>query len=321
MKKFVIRRILSGILTVLVVFTLNFALVKSAPGDPIRSLMGKETDDPALRQALMEKWGLDKPVPEQYLNYLKNALVGDLGTSITYNRSVNDMISERVAATVLLGLTAALLALIIGTLMGIFCARHDGSFIDNFLSGISYATDAMPSFWLGLMLIIVLATKLDLLPSQGMFNVRAGYTGMQHVLDVLYHLVLPCLTLVLITMPGYFRITKSSILQVTNEDFITTMRATGMSEKKIFNKYIFRNAILPTVTMFGISMAFLITGVSLIEIVFSWPGMGSMTLTAINQRDYPTLMGVYLVMSISVVVVMILTDIAYAFLDPRIRYE
>ena len=265
--------------------------------------------------------GLDRPVPEQYLNYLKNAVVGDLGTSITYNRSVNEMIGERVAATVLLGLTAALLALIIGTLLGIFCARHDGSFIDNFLSGISYATDAMPSFWLGLMLIIVFATRLGLLPAQGMINVRAGYTGMQHILDVLYHLVLPCVTLVLITMPGYFRITKSSILQVTNEDFITTMRATGMSERKIFNKYIFRNAILPTVTMFGISMAFLITGVSLIEIVFSWPGMGSMTLTAINQRDYPTLMGVYLVMSISVVVVMILTDIAYAFLDPRIRYD
>lgn len=321
MKKFVLRRILSGILTVLVVFTLNFALVKSAPGDPITTLMGKETDDPALRQALMEKWGLDKPVPEQYLSYLKNALVGDLGTSITYNRSVNDMISERVVATVLLGMTAALLALILGTLLGIFCARHDGSVLDNTLSAVSYAADAMPSFWLGLMLIIVFATKLGILPSQGMINVRAGYTGVQHVLDVLYHLVLPCLTLVLITMPGYFRITKSSILQVTNEDFITTMRATGMSERKIFNKYIFRNAILPTVTMFGISMAFLITGVSLIEIVFSWPGMGRLTLTAITQRDYPTLMGVYLVMSVSVVVVMILTDIAYAFLDPRIRYE
>ena len=179
----------------------------------------------------------------------------------------------------------------------------------------------MPSFWLGLMLMIVFATNLKLLPSQGMFNVRAGYTGMRHMLDVLQHLILPCVTLVIITMPGYFRITKSSILQVTNEDFITTMRATGMSEKKIFNKYIFRNAILPTVTMFGISMAFLITGVSLIEIVFSWPGMGRLTLTAITQRDYPTLMGVYLVMSVSVVIVMIITDIAYALLDPRIRYE
>ena len=310
MKKFVFRRILSGLLTVLVVFTLNFALVKSAPGDPITSLMGKETDDPVLRQALMEKWGLDKSYPEQYLSYLKNAASGDLGTSIIYNRSVNEMIGERVLATVLLG-----------TALGIFCARHDGSWIDTLLSSISYATDAMPSFWLGLMLMIVFATNLKLLPSQGMFNVRAGYTGMRHMLDVLQHLILPCVTLVIITMPGYFRITKSSILQVTNEDFITTMRATGMSEKKIFNKYIFRNAILPTVTMFGISMAFLITGVSLIEIVFSWPGMGRLTLTAITQRDYPTLMGVYLVMSISVVIVMIITDIAYALLDPRIRYE
>ncbi len=321
MKKFVLRRILSGILTVLVVFTLNFVLVKSAPGDPIRTLMGKETDDPVLRQALEEKWGLDKSEPEQYFNYLKNAVKGDLGTSIIYNRSVNEMIGEKVMATVLLGLTAALIALVLGTLLGIFCARHDGSLIDNILSGASYATDAMPSFWLGLMLIIVFATKLNLFPSQGMFDARAGYTGARHVLDVLYHLVLPCLTLVLITMPGYFRITKSSILQVTSEDFITTMRATGMSERKIFNKYIFRNAILPTVTMFGISMAFLITGVSLIEIVFSWPGMGRLTLTAINQRDFPTLMGVYLVMSISVVIVMILTDIAYAILDPRIRYD
>ncbi len=321
MTKFVLRRILSGILTVLIVFTMNFLLVKSAPGDPIRSLMGKETDDPALRAALEEKWGLNRPLHEQYFNYLENALRGDLGTSITYNRPVDQMIKERVAATLLLGLTALIIAFIVGTILGIFCARHDGSFLDSILSTSSYAADAMPSFWLGLMLIIIFATKLNLLPSHGMYDVRAGYTGLQYVLDVLSHLVLPCLTLVLITMPGYFRITKSSVLQVTNEDFITTMRATGMSERKIFNKYIFRNAILPTVTMLGISVAFLLTGVSLIEIVFSWPGIGSLTLTAITQRDYPTLMGIYLVMNLSVVVVMIITDILYAFLDPRIRYE
>lgn len=321
MKKYLIRRIFSGILTILVVFTMNFMLVKAAPGDPIRTLMGKETDDPVLRAALEEKWGLDKPLYEQYWNYLKNAMTGDLGTSIIYNRSVNEMIAERVMATVVLGLTALLISFILGTLMGIFCARRDGTLIDSLLSTVSYATDAMPSFWLGLMLMILFATKLKLLPSQGMYNVRAGYTGFKYYLDVAHHLVLPCMTLVLITMSGYFRITKSSILQVTNEDFITTMRATGMSEKKIFNKYIFRNAILPTVTMLGISVAFLITGVSLIEIVFSWPGMGRLTLTAINQRDYPALMGVYLVMNVSVVIVMIITDIFYALLDPRIRYD
>ncbi|MEA4921509.1 MAG: ABC transporter permease [Clostridiaceae bacterium] len=321
MKKYILRRLFSGVLTVLVVFSINFLLVKKAPGDPIRTLMGQENDDIALRQALMEKWGLDKPLPQQYLSYLKNAAAGDLGTSITYNRSVNDMIKERVLATVILGLTSALLAFTIGTLMGILCARRDGSLLDTVFSGFSYATDAMPSFWLGLMLIIVFATNLGLVPSQSMFNVRAGYTGLRHILDVLYHMILPCATLTLITMPGYFRITKSSILQVTNEDFIRTMRAAGMSEKKIFSKYIFRNAILPTVTMFGISVAFLITGVSLVEIVFSWPGMGRLTLTAITQRDYPTLMGVYLVMSVSVVIVMIITDIIYALLDPRIRYD
>ena len=135
------------------------------------------------------------------------------------------------------------------------------------------------------------------------------------------HMVLPVMTLTLVTIPQYFRTAKSAVLQVMNEDFITTLRATGMDEKKIFYKYVFRNAILPTITIFGITMAYLITGVSLIEVVFSWPGMGRLVLTAITQRDYPTLQGIYLVMSVSIAVVMILVDIIYAIFDPRIRYD
>ncbi len=303
------------------VFVINFIIIKAAPGDPIRTIMGKETDDPVLKEALMEKWGLNESLPKQFWKQFSNSLKGDLGTSIIYNRSVNEMIQSRLGPTILLGIVSALLALIIGTALGIFCARRENSLIDSLFSTVSYTLDAMPSFWLGLMLIILLSTKLGLLPAQGMTDARAGYTGLQYYLDVAVHLVLPVLTLVLITMPGYFRIAKSSIHQVTSEEFIVTLRATGMSEKKIFNKYIFRNAILPTVTMFGITIAFLVTGVSLIEIVFSWPGTGRLTLTAINQRDYPTLMGIYLVMSVSVAVVMVLVDIAYAFLDPRIRYD
>ena len=134
-------------------------------------------------------------------------------------------------------------------------------------------------------------------------------------------MVLPVMTLTLVTIPQYFRTAKSAVLQVMNEDFITTLRATGMDEKKIFYKYVFRNAILPTITIFGITMAYLITGVSLIEVVFSWPGMGRLVLTAITQRDYPTLQGIYLVMSVSIAVVMILVDIIYAIFDPRIRYD
>ena len=230
------------------------------------------------------------------------------------------MIGEKLGATILLVLTAAILSLFIGTLMGIMAARREGSFIDVAFSGISYVLNSMPSFWLGLMLIIVFSSRLNLLPTYGMTNARANYTGMKYILDVIVHMILPVGTLLLIEIPIYFRIAKSSVLQVTNEDFIVTFRATGMNEKKIFNKYIFRNAILPTITIFGISLAYLITGVALIEIVFAWPGTGRLVLTAITQRDYPTLMGIYLVMSVSIAVVMMIVDIVYAVFDPRIRY-
>lgn len=321
MGRFALRRFFSGLLTVFVVFALNFVIIHAAPGNPVKSIIGKETSNPELTQALMDKWGLNDPLTVQFSRQLGNTLRGDLGTSILYNRPVNEMILERLGATLLLGVVTAVLSLLIGTALGVVCARKEGSWLDRILSVITYALDSMPSFWLGLMLIILLSSKLGLLPTQGMENVRAGYTGLRHVLDVLYHLILPSLTLVLISIPGYFRIAKSSIQQVTSEDFIITLRATGMSEKKIFSKYIFRNAILPTVTLFGITLAFLVTGVSLIEIVFSWPGMGRLTMTAINQRDYPVLMGIYFVMSVSVALVMVLVDIAYAMLDPRIRYD
>lgn len=320
MKRYIGKRLLTGLLTIIIVFSINFIIIRLAPGDPIKTLMGKETDDPVLKAALEHKYGLDKPLPTQFIVYLKTALTGDLGTSIIYNRPVTDMIGEKIEATILLVLTAAILSLFIGTLMGILAARREGSFIDVAFSGISYILNSMPSFWLGLMLIIVFSSRLNLLPTYGMTNARANYNGMKYILDVIVHMILPVGTLLLIEIPIYFRIAKSSVLQVTNEDFIVTLRATGMNERKIFNKYIFRNAILPTITIFGISLAYLITGVALIEIVFAWPGTGRLVLTAITQRDYPTLMGIYLVMSVSIAVVMMIVDIVYAVFDPRIRY-
>jgi len=269
----------------------------------------------------MEKYGLDKPLPVQYAIYLKQVLRGDLGDSIIYHRPVIEMIKEKFIPTVILVLTGAILSLVLGTWMGIRAAQKEGSFQDVVFSGISYIFNAMPSFWLGLMMIILFASVLHLVPSSGMTNTRASYTGLRHVLDVAYHMILPVMALVLLDIPLYFRIAKSSVIQASSEDFVMTLRATGMDEKKIFNKYIFRNAILPTITVFGISLAFLITGVALIEIVFAWPGMGRLVLTAITQRDYPTLMGIYLLMAISIAITMIITDIVYAIADPRIRYQ
>ena len=320
MAKYLTKRILVGILTVFIVFTINFVIIRIAPGDPIKTLMGREKNDPVLRAALEEKYGLNQPLINQFISYFKTFSKGDLGTSIIFNRPVTEMIQEKIGATFLLVFIGAVLALILGTIMGIKAAQHEGTIIDIIFSAVSYIFNSIPAFWLGLMLIIGFSTQLKLLPSYGMTDIRAAYTGYLYYLDILKHMILPVTTLVLIQIPIYFRISKSSVLQVASEDYILNLRATGMSEKKIFNKYIFKNAILPTITIFGISMAYLITGVALIEIVFAWPGTGRLVLTAITQRDYPTLMGIYLVMSISVALVMIIVDIVYALVDPRIRY-
>lgn len=321
MKRYVIRRIFSGILTIFVVFVINFILIHAAPGDPVTTLMGQDTSDPELRAAIEEKYGLDQPLIVQFFAYLSTAITGDLGTSYIYNRSVNEMILERVPATLLLGVSSYAIAAILGTWAGVKAAKKEGGAFDVITSGASYVASSLPSFWLGLMLIILFATTLGILPSYGMTSARANYTGVAYVLDVLKHMVLPCLTLVIVLFPEYFRIAKSSMLQVMNEEFVTTLRATGMPENKIYGRYVFRNAILPTITLLGIGLAYLITGVTLIEVVFTWPGMGSLVTNAINQRDYTTLMGIYLVMSISVAVAMLIVDLVYAAVDPRIRYE
>jgi len=276
---------------------------------------------PETVAALKAKHGLDQPLPVQFLNYVKNLIKGDLGTSILTNRPVIQMLSERIGATLLLALTTAVLALVIGTALGIYGARHNGSPIDSFMCGISYVLDSMPAFWLGLMLMLLFASAWKILPTAGMIDLRAGYTGFAYVLDVLRHLILPATTLALIRTPYFFMIARSSVIQVMSEDFVTTLRTAGMPEGRIFNKYVFKNAMLPTVTVLGITLADIVMGVSIVEIVFAWPGMGSFMINAITRRDYPLLMGIYLILSVSVSVTMILVDVVYGMIDPSIRYE
>ncbi len=320
MGKYVVRKLLMGVVTIVLVMTLNFVLMHAAPGDPVTYMLGKNAQNIELKNALMEKYGLNDPVPVQYFRMLKQYASGDFGTSIVYSRPVIDVIAEKLASTLVLVLTGSLLGLLIGAAMGITAARKEGSGIDAVYSGSAYIFNAMPGFWVALMLIVIFATRLKWLPTQGMVDLRAGYTGFKLYVDILKHMVLPIATLVIVDVPYYFRIAKSAVLQVNSEDFITTFRAAGMDEKKIFRKYVFKNAILPVVTVFGITMAYLIAGVSLIEIVFAWPGTGRVMMNGITQRDYPVLMGIYLIMSAMVAVTMIVIDIIYAVLDPRIRY-
>ncbi len=321
MRKYIFKRLLTALGIVLFVILLNYVIIHLAPGDPVRIMAGFDNPSQEQMDALTQKYGLDQPLYVQFWKYISALFQGDMGISYQYNEPVAQLILERVGASLLLSGTAAVLAVVIGCLLGLYAGRHHGKTLDRTFSGVAYTFNAMPSFWLGLMLILIFASTLKLLPTSGMVNMRKGYTGWAHVRDVAQHMVLPCATLVAVQIPSYFRITRSSVMQVMAEDFVTTFRVTGMSERKIFNKYILKNALLPIVTVFGINLAYVISGSTLIEIVFSWPGIGVLMYRAISQRDYNLLMGVYLLLSISVAVMMILVDLVYAWLDPRIRYD
>ncbi len=321
MKLYIGKKIMTGTLTIILSFCITFFLIRCAPGNPMKVLAGTENPNPELIEHLTKKYGLDKPVPVQFACYIKNALKGDLGYSYMSNEPVSKLIGEKIFPTILLTLTAAILSALIGTFFGICAARQAGSKFDKLLCYISYIFDSIPGFWLSLILILIFASTLRLLPTSGMYDIRAEYRGFFYALDVAKHLILPVSTLVIIQAPLYFRIARTSVIKTMSEDYVTVFRAVGMDDRKIFNKYIFRNAVIPIVTIFTTSLAFMIGGVTLVEIVFAWPGMGRLVMDAILKRDYPLLTGVYLMLSISICIVMIVTDLIYAFIDPRIRFE
>jgi peptide/nickel transport system permease protein len=312
---------LLALITVSVALVINFALIHLAPGDPTKVLAGSGHPSPEMEAALTVKYGLDQPLYVQFFSYVKNLLQGDLGTSYVYNQPITKLIADRFGPSSLLALTSAILAAVLGTLLGLVTVSRRGSLLDRISNIISYFFYSMPSFWLGMMAILIFSTALKILPTSGMVSLRASYTGMAHVLDVMKHMVLPVGTLTLIQIPVYLRIFRTSVDQTMTEDFITTFRAVGMDEKKIFRRYVFKNSILPTITVFGINLAYTVMGSALIEVVFAWPGIGRMMLDAIGKRDYPLLMGIYLVLSISVALVTMVTDLVYAAVDPRIRYK
>lgn len=321
MKSYIGKRIATGILTIIFSFCITFFIIRYAPGNPMKVLAGTDNPNPELIEHLTIKYGLDKPIPVQFVNYVKNILKGDLGHSYMSNEPVTKLIKEKVFPTILLTLTSSILAVVVGTFLGVYAARKVGTIFDRVMCGLSYFIDATPGFWLGLIFILIFSSTLKILPTSGMYDLRIENQGFAHVLDVIKHMILPVSTLTIIQIPLYFRISRSSVLQTMSEDFIMTLRATGMRESQIFNKYVLRNAIIPTITMFSLSLAFTISGVALIEMVFAWPGMGRLIMDAIMKRDYPLLTGIYLTISISICIVMIITDIVYALVDPRIRLE
>lgn len=320
MRRYALRRVVQIIPVMLFIAIVNFLLIHLAPGDPAAALAGEGAPQEFI-EALRVDYGLDKPLIEQLGLYLATLAQGDLGYSFAYRRPVIEVIVERLPATLLLVLSSQLPAIVLGTLLGAFSARHYPSKVDSVITGVSLSLYAMPIFWSGLLLILIFAVMLRWLPASGMFSFSAPPDGIGRALDIARHMILPATALFLYSLPQYVRLTRASVIEIMREDFITTARAIGYSENVVFLKHALRNALLPAVTVAGLSLSFVFAGALLTETVFGWPGLGRLMYEGVLKRDYPVLMGVFIVTSALVLIVGILTDLVYAALDPRVSYE
>jgi peptide/nickel transport system permease protein len=313
-------RVLQGVALVLAVVVLNFVLVHAAPGDPVETIAGASGGMTAETMAeLRTQYGLDKSLPVQLALYLGKVLRGDLGYSFFFNVPVISMITERVPATLLLVLTSVISAFLIGTTLGVLSSRKPNGVLSQFITVLSMVGFAAPVFWMGIMLVILFASVIPILPVSGMRAVDASGGGVHDVLDVAYHLVLPSLTLSLVYLAQYSRLARSSMLDVLGSDFIRTARAKGLSDNVVLYKHALRNALLPVVTVLGLQFGNVLAGAILVETVFNWPGLGRLAFESVLRRDYPTILGVLLFSSIVVIVMNLVTDLAYRLIDPRIK--
>ncbi len=318
---FLLRRFGYGLLLMLGVVVLNFLLIRLAPGDPalvIAGEMGGATQE--MLDSIREEYGLNKPVLTQLALYIGNVLQGDLGKSFFFNQPVASLIGQRILPTILLVMTAQLLSIVIGVVLGVLAARKPNGVMSAFVSVFATIGYAVPVFWTGIMLIILFASVFPIFPVEGMQSVRLRDAGVLiKALDILHHLALPAFTLAVIYLAQYARLSRASMLEVLGSDYIRTARAKGASPRAVLFKHALRNAALPILTVAGLQFGNLISGALLVETVFNWPGMGRLAFDSILRRDYPTIMGVLFFASAMVVVANILTDMSYRWADPRLR--
>ncbi|HXG52548.1 MAG TPA: ABC transporter permease [candidate division Zixibacteria bacterium] len=320
MTTYALRRLLHAGPLLLCVVVLNFTLVHLAPGDPIESLVGEFPAPDAYVQEMQRKFGLDQPLHIQLWLYIKSVLQGDLGFSFYYRQPVLTVILERVPATLQLMVPALLFSSLFGVALGVLAARKPYSAADNAISAFAMLGYCLPVFWLGQMLMLVFSIQLGWLPSQGVQSLGTQLQGLAALRDRLAHLVLPVLALSIRHLAINVRIMRSSVLEVSYEDYITLARSKGLDEKKVVSRHMLPNALLPVVTIIGLDVGFLFTGSVLVETVFGWPGVGRLMYESILKRDYPVLMGTFLITTVLVVVTNLVVDLVYLWLDPRVTY-
>lgn len=306
MHGYVIRRLLLTVPVLVGVSLLVFSMIRLVPGDPAVAIAGVQAT-PQFIEQVRTQYRLDEPIPVQYVYFVRDVLRGDLGRSIFSRRPVSVELSERFPRTIELTVAAMAIATLIGIAAGIVSATRRYSFFDNASMLVALVGVAAPVFWLALMLQLVFSVTLGWLPSTGR--------------GTLMHLILPALTLGMASAGLIARITRSSMLEVLRQDYITTARAKGLSEKVVVYKHAFKNALIPVVTVMGLQFGILLGGAVLTETVFAWPGVGRLLVDSILARDYPVVQGTVLVLAFTFVMINLAVDIIYAFLDPRISYH
>lgn len=318
----VLGRLIKAIVTLLAIAVLNFFLIHAAPGDPAAVLAGEAgAADPQMIADLRERFGLDQPLYVQLATYVGNVMTLDLGYSFRQNAPVLELIADRLPATLLLTLTAFVISLSAGVMLGVIASAHVGKLFDSVLTSFALLFYATPLYWAALMAVLVFSVQLGWLPGFGYETVGAGYSGLARALDILKHLILPATTLGLFFMSVYMRMTRASMLEVSQQDFVKTARAKGLTPRVIRRRHILRNALLPVVTLAGLQAGQLVGGAVLIETVFAWPGIGRLMFESLAARDYNTILGVFLVSAAMVILFNILTDIVYRLIDPRIGHK
>ncbi|MGN4125475.1 ABC transporter permease [Lysinibacillus sphaericus] len=309
---YIIRRFILLITTILLVSMITFGVFQILPGDPVRTMLGTEAD-PTQIENLRSELGLDRPLYEQYGDWMKGLLTGELGNSIRFSMPVKDLLFDRLPVTMSLAGLTLIIVLIVSLPLGMFAARRQNKLSDVSLSTVTQIGMAVPSFWLGMMLILYVGMQFSF------FKISGYIPWSQSVSGALSTLILPALTIAIPQIAVNFRYVRTAILEQIQLDYVRTIRSKGMSERNVMYKHVLKNSMIPILTVFGLIMAEVVAGTIIVEQVFSLPGIGQLLITAISNRDFPLVQGIVMYITVAVVVINFIVDILYSVLDPRIR--
>lgn len=318
--RYALRRLAQVVPTLAMVLLATFVVIHLAPGDPSVAVAGEYAEEATLR-SIRHQLGLDRSLWSQFVSHATGLLRGDLGNSYFFGRPVSSLIAERLVATLLLTGSALVLSCTVGILLGRVAARRPSSLVDMGVTATTLVGYAIPTFWLGQLAILTFGLHYDLFPVVGMTDTRAQHEGLAYLLDVGRHLVLPASVLAVSELTLLARLTRNGLLRQMGEGYARSAAGRGVSQSRILNRHAFPNVALPLVTVIGTRVGFLFSGAVVVETVFSWPGIGLLLRDAVRHQDRPLALGIVMLVAVGVIVANVVTDLLYARIDPRIRYD